>query len=96
MDKHKNADRHKIYPGFRKFYDKGLLKATLLIINIISFVLVLLFGASGIIYELFGPASYEKILQKIKIPWSFEHIWLFMFVCLIILIITYILRKKFF
>lgn len=28
MDKHKNADRHKIYPGFRKFYDKGLLKAT--------------------------------------------------------------------
>ena len=55
MDKHKNADRHKIYPGFRKFYDKGLLKATLLIINIISFVLVLLFGASGIIYELFMP-----------------------------------------
>ena len=96
MDKHKNADRHKIYHGFRKFYDKGLLKATLLIINIISFVLVLLFGASGIIYELFGPASYEKILQKLKIPWSFERIWLFMFVCLIILIITYILRKKFF
>ena len=28
MDKHKNADRHKIYPGFREFYDKGLLKAT--------------------------------------------------------------------
>ena len=68
----------------------------LLVINIISFVLVLLFGASGIIYELFGPAKYEIILRKLKISWSFEHIWLFMFVCLMILIITYILRKKFF
>lgn len=75
---------------------REFLNIFLLIINIISFVLVLLFGASGIIYELFGPASYEKILQKLKIPWSFERIWLFMFVCLIILIITYILRKKFF
>ena len=56
----------------------------------------LLFGASGIIYELFGPANYEIILQKLKIPWGFECVWLFMFVCLIILIITYILRKKFF
>ena len=75
---------------------REFLNIILLIINIISFVLVLLFGASGIIYELFGPANYEKILQKLKIPWSFERIWLFMFVCLIILIITYILRKKFF
>jgi hypothetical protein len=72
------------------------LNIILLIINIISFVLVLLFGASGIIYELFGSASYEKALQALKIPWSFEHIWSFMFVCLIILITTYILRKKLF
>ena len=27
MDKHKDADRHKIYPGFREFYGKGLFKA---------------------------------------------------------------------
>ena len=26
MDKHKNADRHKIYPSFREFYGKGLFK----------------------------------------------------------------------
>ena len=72
------------------------LNIILLIINIISFVLVLLFGTSGIIYELFGSASYEKTLQALKTPWSFEHIWSFMFVCLIILITTYILRKKLF
>lgn len=75
---------------------KKFLYIILLIINIISFVLVLLFGTSGIIYELFGPANYEKILRNLKIPYSFEHIWLFMFVCLTILFITYILRKKFF
>lgn len=75
---------------------REFLKVVLLIINIISFALVLLFGASGIIYELFGPANYEKMLHKLKIPWNFERIWLFIFVCLIILIITYILRKKFF
>ena len=75
---------------------RGFFNIILSIVNKISFVLVLLFGVSGIIYELFGPAKYEKILQKLKITWSFERIWLFMFVSLIILIITYILRKKFF
>ena len=75
---------------------REFLNVILLVINIVSFVLVLVFGASGIIYELLGPANYEKILQKLKIPWSFERVWMFMFVCLIILIVTYILRKKFF
>lgn len=75
---------------------RKFLNIFLLIINIISFALVLLFGASGVVYELLGPANYEKILKKLKIPWSFERIWLFMFLCLIILIITYFLRKRFF
>lgn len=75
---------------------KEILRIVLLITNILSFVLVLLFGATGIIYELLGPASYEKFLAKLKIPWSFERIWLFVFVCLVILIITYFLRKKYF
>lgn len=75
---------------------KEILRIVLLVTNILSFVLVLLFGATGIIYELLGPASYEQFLAKLKIPWSFEHIWLFEFVCLVILIITYFLRKKYF
>jgi len=75
---------------------RKFLNIILLILNVSSFVLILLFGASGIICELFGPVIYEKLLQKLKIPWSFERIWLFLFVCLIILIITYFLRKKFF
>lgn len=75
---------------------KKIISIILLIINIISFVLVLLFGASGVIYDLFGPANYEKMLRKFKIPWSYERLWGFMFVCSIVLMITYFLRKKFF
>lgn len=55
---------------------------------------VLLFGATGIVYELLGPGRYEKILAKLRINWSFERIWLFVFVCLIISLVTYLLRKK--
>lgn len=74
---------------------REILRIVLLIINIIAFAFVLLFGATGVIYEIFGPSGYEKMLNKFKIPWEFERIWLFMFVCLTILIITYFLRKKF-
>ena len=75
---------------------REILGYILLVINIISFILILLFGSTGIVYELFGPAIYEKILNELKITWSFERIWLFMGICLIILFTTYFLRKKFF
>lgn len=74
---------------------RKILRIVLLITNIIAFAFVLLFGATGVIYETLGPAGYEKMLNKFKIPWGFEHIWLFMFACLTVLIITYFLRKKF-
>ena len=75
---------------------KKVLRIVLLIINVLSCILVFLFGATGILYEIAGPSGYNKMLSKLKVPWSFEHIWLFMFVCLIILCVTYFLRKKFF
>ena len=70
------------------------LKVSLLVINIISLTLVAIFGVTGIIYEIFGPAVYESMLNKLKIPWSYEQIWIFMFIILAILIITYYLRKN--
>ena len=73
----------------RRFFE-----IVLLVINIVSGVLVSLFGATGIIYDLFGPASYLKMLEKFKISWSFECVWLFMYASLIILILSYFLRKK--
>lgn len=73
---------------------RAILRIVLSIINALSFTLVFLFGTTGLIYELFGPAIYEKILIKFKIPYSFEYVWLFMLICLVICIVTYILRKK--
>lgn len=75
---------------------RDIIRIVLLVINIISFILVVIFGATGIIYEIFGPANYEKMLQKLKIPWNFDKIWTFMFICLAVLIITYFIRIKFF
>jgi cytochrome c oxidase assembly factor CtaG len=75
---------------------RNILRNTLLAINIISFGLVAIFGFTGIIYELFGPASYDKMLERLNIPWRFEQIWTFSLICLVVLIITYIMRKKLF
>lgn len=75
---------------------KNVVRIALLVINIICFILVAIFGVTGVVYEILGPAGYQKMLAKLKIPWSFQRIWTFMFICLVILIVTYFLRKKFF
>lgn len=75
---------------------KDFLKILLLIINVVSFVFVLVFGATGFIYDLFGYAFYEKMLDKIGIPWNFNQIWIFCAICLIITVVVFIIRKKFF
>ena len=75
---------------------KEIIRKFLLITNVVSFSLVLLFGASGLISDLFGIATYEKILEKLKIPWNYKSVWIFAYICLIILLITYYLRQKFF
>ena len=75
---------------------RNAVRIALLVINIICFLLIAIFGVTGIVYEILGPAGYQKMLAKLKIPWSFQRIWTFMFICLVILIVTYFLRKKFF
>lgn len=75
---------------------KEIIRTILLFINTISFVLVAIFGLTGTIYELIGPAGYEKTLEWLKIPWDFEQIWIFFLICLIISIFTYFLRNRFF
>ena len=75
---------------------KRFLNIILKIINIVSVVVLLLLGAGGIIHELFGTATYEKVLQKLNIPWSLEQILLFSHVYVIIVLIIIILREKFF
>ena len=49
---------------------KEVVRIILLTVNIITFALVLIYGASGIIQTLFGAGVYEKMLVKIGIPWD--------------------------
>jgi len=70
------------------------LKIFLIVINIVSFVCVLIFGAFGIIEQLLGPAGAEKLLNKLNISWSYHQVWVVGFICLAIMIISYIVRKK--
>lgn len=73
-----------------------LLKNSLLVINIVSFVCVLIFGVFGIVEYILGPTGAEKLLKSFNIPWSYHRVLGVAFICLTIMIISYIVRKKFF
>ena len=75
---------------------KKTLGVIVTVINIISFILVLIFGIIGVIYDLFGYSTFMKIFEKLNIDWSFKQIWLFVAECVIILITSHVLRKKVF
>lgn len=69
-------------------------KVFLLIVNIISFVCVLIFGIFGVYEQIMGPADAEKLLKRLNISWSYNCILVLGFICLAIMIISYIVRKK--
>jgi len=73
---------------------KDIVKVFLFVMNIISFVLVAIFGLAGLVYEILGPSKFEKLLARLNIPWTFERVWNVSFICLVVLIVIYILRKK--
>lgn len=75
---------------------KSIIGSVLLVINIISFVCVLIFGIFGIVEYLLGPAETEKWIKKLNIPLSYNQVLFIGFICLAIMIITYIIRKIFF
>lgn len=70
--------------------------AALKLVCIFSFVVVVVIGLSRIVYDLFGGAVYEKMLEKLRIPFSFEQVQLFGIISVLILLISYLLREKYF
>lgn len=66
----------------------------LLIINIISFIITVLFGVFGIYEQLMGPADTENLLKKLHIPLSYNQVLIIGFICLGVMIISYVLRAK--
>lgn len=66
----------------------------LIIVNGVSFAITVLFGLFGIYEQIMGPADAERLLEKLHIPLSYKQVLFVGFVCVGLMIITYILRAK--
>ena len=75
---------------------KEIIKIILTVINRSSLVFTLLLLPFSYLAEILNPPIFEKILMKLNIHWSFEHFLFICYICVALLIITYIILKKFF
>ncbi len=75
---------------------KETIKIILLIINILSFIIVAIIGLLGIVSEILGPAKFNDLLKSLNMPFDFNILWKLSIIFIPVLIITFILRKKFF
>ena len=73
----------------------SFLNTILLIVNIFSFVVTVLFAIFGIYEQIMGPADAEKLLKKLHIPLSYNQALMLGFACLALMIVSYILRASF-
>ena len=72
----------------------AFINTILLIVNIISFVATVLFAIFGLYEQIMGPVDAENLLKKLHIPLSYSQALIIGFVCLALMIISYILRAK--
>ena len=63
-------------------------------INIISFAATVLFAIFGVYEQIMGPADVEKLLKRLHIPLNYNQVLIIGFVCLVLMIISYILIEK--
>lgn len=75
---------------------KRFIKIFLLITNVISCASAVTFGIFGIFAEILNPPVFEKILAELKIPLDFDNFVTIGCISVIILIVTYFIRKRFF
>lgn len=71
------------------------MKEVLCVINIISFILVMLAGLNGIVREILGAKKYEDLLSALKVPWSSGQLFKISYIFIAVFIITGLLREKF-
>ena len=70
------------------------ISAILLVVNIASFAVTVLFGIFGIYEQIMGPANAEKLLKRLNIPLNYRQVLIIGFVSLVIMFIVYVLREK--
>jgi hypothetical protein len=72
----------------------SIVKLVLLIVNILCLVITVLFGIFGIYEQIMGPANAERLLRRIHFPLNYNQTLIMFFVCLVVLIVTYIIRMN--
>ena len=72
----------------------AFINVVLRIVNIISFTVTVLFAMFGVYEQIMGPADAEKLLKKLHISLSYNQVLIIGFVCLALMIVSYILRAK--
>ncbi|MDR0890006.1 MAG: hypothetical protein LBM28_05095 [Oscillospiraceae bacterium] len=73
---------------------KDFLRVFFSIINFISWGLLVIIGAAGIVYEIFGPVRYDKMIHALKIPLSLGRTYALTAICVLVLILCHFVRKK--
>ena len=66
----------------------------LLVVNINSLGVVVLFSIFGVFELIFGPADAEKLLERLHIPLNYKQMLIIGFTCLAVMFVTYFLRVK--
>ena len=69
-------------------------KGFLFLINIVSFIGVVLFGIIGFVEYFEGPIVVEKIIKKFNLKLNYKHFLLIELACIAVMTIAYIVRQK--
>ena len=72
----------------------NIIKKSLGVINVIFLILTMIFIVYGIYEQIMGPAAAEALLKKLRIPLTYNQVLIIGFVCIVLMIVTYILKAK--
>ncbi|MBQ8783911.1 MAG: hypothetical protein IJZ57_09115 [Clostridia bacterium] len=73
---------------------KDFAKGFLLLINILSFIGVAIFGVIGVLEELIGPIFVDNLMEAFNFSLTYNQFYLIGLGCLAVMIISYFIRKK--
>lgn len=73
---------------------KDFAKGILLLINILSFFGVAIFGVIGIFEQLIGPIFVDNLMETLNFSLTYNQFYLIGLSCLAVMIISYFIRKK--
>lgn len=69
-------------------------KVIILIIDILSTIFSGMFAILGLYEQIVGAADLERLLEKLHIPLSYNQVLIIGVVSIILMYVSYILRKK--